>query len=143
LSLFLRKEKIYLLVDEYDNFIHTILSTTGQERYTAISHGEGFYSHFFNVIKAGTTGVGAPVSKVFITGVSPVSMDNIGGGFNIGDNIITNPNFGEIVGFTEKEVVDLLHYYHEREVLRETPDKIIEIMRTRYNNYLFSAGPGG
>ena len=48
--------KIYLLIDEYDNFTNTIISSTGQEQYMAITHGEGFYRHFFNVIKAGTTG---------------------------------------------------------------------------------------
>ena len=79
------KEKIYLLIDEYDNFTNTIISSTGNDRYMAITHGEGFYRHFFNVIKAGTTG--GPISKLFITGVSPVTMDDVTSGFNIGDNI--------------------------------------------------------
>ncbi|MEQ8168989.1 MAG: AAA family ATPase, partial [Candidatus Eremiobacterota bacterium] len=61
------KGKIYLLIDEYDNFTNTIISSQGKERYMAITHGEGFYRHFFNVIKWGTTGSDAPVSKLFIT----------------------------------------------------------------------------
>jgi len=130
--------KIYLLIDEYDNFTNTILSTTGKERYEAITHGEGFYRHFFNVIKSGTTGPGAPIRKLFITGVSPVTMDDVTSGFNIGDNITTGPNFNEMVGFTEKETGDLISYYHKEGILKEEPHKIMNILKIWYNNYLFS-----
>jgi len=130
--------KIYLLIDEYDNFTNTILSTTGKERYEAITHGEGFYRHFFNVIKSGTTGPGAPFRKLFITGVSPVTMDDVTSGFNIGSNITTKPDFNEMVGFTEKETEDLISYYHKEGILEEEPHKIMNILKIWYNNYLFS-----
>ncbi len=138
ISLMKNKGKIYLLIDEYDNFTNTILSTTGKERYEAITHGEGFYRHFFNVIKAGTTGPGAPIGKLFITGVSPVTMDDVTSGFNIGSNITTKPDFNEMVGFTEKETMDLLSYYHREGFLKEEPDKLMNILKPWYNNYLFS-----
>ena len=132
------KIKIYLLIDEYDNFTNTILSTTGKDRYQAITHGEGFYRHFFNVIKSGTTGPGAPIGKLFITGVSPVTMDDVTSGFNIGSNISTKPDFNEMVGFTEKETVELLNYYYNEKILNEKPDRIMNILKPWYNNYLFS-----
>ncbi len=132
------REKIYLLIDEYDNFTNTIISSQGKERYMAITHGEGFYRNFFNVIKAGTTGTNAPVSKLFITGVSPVTMDDVTSGFNIGDNITTDPSFNEMVGFTEKEVSDLLDYYKSSGLIGEEKDKLIQIMKPWYDNYLFS-----
>ncbi len=122
-------EKIYLLIDEYDNFTNTIISSTGNEQYMAITHGEGFYRHFFNVIKAGTTG--GPISKLFITGVSPVTMDDVTSGFNIGDNITSDPAVNQMVGFTETEVMELLKYYG----INKT---IIQIIKPWYNNYLFS-----
>ena len=142
ISFMKNKGKIYLLIDEYDNFTNTILSTTGKERYQAVTHGEGFYRHFFNVIKSGTTGPGAPIGKLFITGVSPVTMDDVTSGFNIGDNITTAPGFNEMVGFTERETSDLLDYYYKKGFLKENPHKIIDILKFWYNNYLFSEQAG-
>ena len=132
------KGKIYLLIDEYDNFTNTVISSYGEEQYTGITHGEGFYRHFFNVIKAETTGPGAPVSKLFITGVSPVTMDDVTSGFNIGDNITTDPAFNEMVGFTEEEVTDMVAYYKGKALIKETPRELIKIMKLWYNNYTFS-----
>ncbi len=68
--------RIYLLIDEYDNFTNTILSTYGTEFYRKATHGEGFIRGFFNVIKSATTGTGAALERLFITGVSPVTMDD-------------------------------------------------------------------
>jgi len=130
------KGKIYLLIDEYDNFTNTIISSAGQEKYRAITHGEGFYRHFFNVVKLGTTD--GPISKLFITGVSPVTMDDVTSGFNIGYNITNLPAFNEMVGFTEEEVLEMLSYYREKSLIKEVPGKLIEIMKVWYNNYLFS-----
>ncbi len=122
-------ETIYLMIDEYDNFTNTIISSTGNEQYMAITHGEGFYRHFFNVIKAGTTG--GPISKLFITGVSPVTMDDVTSGFNIGDNITSDPAVNQMAGFTEIEVKEMLSHYG-------IPESAIEMMKGWYNNYLFS-----
>jgi hypothetical protein len=132
------KGKIYLLIDEYDNFTNTIIASQGKEQYMAITHGEGFYRHFFNVIKAGTTGSDAPVSKLFITGVSPVTMDDVTSGFNIGYNMTGLPAFNEMVGFTEEEVTYMLDYYTKEGLIKAQPDGMIEIMKPWYNNYLFS-----
>lgn len=83
--------RIYLLIDEYDNFTNTILSSYGTERYRKATHGEGFIRGFFNVIKAATTGPGSALERLFITGVSPVTMDDVTSGFNIGTNISVQP----------------------------------------------------
>ncbi len=126
------KGKIYLLIDEYDNFTNTILSGIGEERYTAITHGEGFYRNFFNVIKAGT-GDGV-ISKIFMTGVSPVTMDDVTSGFNIGTNITAWSAFNEIIGFTEEEVLEMLKYYSV------SVEEVLNIIKAWCNNYLFCEG---
>ena len=64
---------IYLLIDEYDNFTNTILSSKGNDVYHSLTHDSGFYRSFFNVVKGVTTGAEAPVKRMFITGVSPVT----------------------------------------------------------------------
>ena len=114
---------IYLLIDEYDNFTNTILSTYGTEYYQKATHGEGFVRGFFNVIKAATTGTGSALQRMFITGVSPVTMDDVTSGFNIGTNITTDPWFNDLVGFSEAELREMLTYYKEQGVLMQTVDE--------------------
>lgn len=134
--------RIYLLIDEYDNFTNTILSTYGQENYSKQMHGDGFIRSFFNVIKAATSNAGAAVDRLFITGVSPVTMDDVTSGFNIGTNICMVPQFNGIVGFSEEEVSDMVTYYKEEGGLPEhvTVDNLLEDMRPWYNDYCFSEG---
>lgn len=129
---------IYLLIDEYDNFTNTILSTYGTEFYRKATHGEGFIRGFFNVIKAATTGMGSALERLFITGVSPVTMDDVTSGFNIGTNITTDPWFNDLVGFSEKELREMLTYYKEQGVLTQSVDETIAIMKPNYDNYCFS-----
>lgn len=138
LELVRKRGKLYIFIDEYDNFTNTILSTQGKERYMAITHGEGFFRHFFNVLKAGTTGENATIAKLFITGVSPVTMDDVTSGFNIGSNITTKPAFNEMMGFTEEEVKEMLNYYIEAGLVKNSCKKLIGVIRGWYDNYLFS-----
>lgn len=132
--------RIYLLIDEYDNFTNTILSSYGQERYQEKTHGEGFIRGFFNNIKASTSNAGAAVERLFITGVSPITMDDVTSGFNIGTNISMLPQFNDIVGFSEDEVREMITYYRNEGALPEdvTVDGLVEIMKPWYDNYCFS-----
>ena len=130
--------KVYILIDEYDNFTNTILSTYGTEFYRKATHGEGFIRGFFNVIKSATTGTGAALERLFITGVSPVTMDDVTSGFNIGTNITNDSWFNDLVGFSEKELREMLTYYKEQGVLQESIDEIVAMMKPNYDNYCFS-----
>ena len=131
---------IYLLIDEYDNFTNTLLSTYGTERYRKTTHGEGFIREFFNIIKAATTGPDAAIDRLFITGVSPVTMDDVTSGFNIGMNISMNPEFNSIIGFSTEEVRRMIGYYKSEGALPEalTVDDLLEEMQPWYDNYCFS-----
>ena len=129
--------KIYLLIDEYDNFTNTILSTYGMDLYRKAMHGEGYIRRFFSVIKAATTGMGSAVNRLFITGVSPVTMDDVTSGFNIGTNITNDPWFNDLVGFSEKELREMLAYYKEQGVLPMSIDDTVAMMKPNYDNYCF------
>lgn len=129
--------KIYLFIDEYDNFTNTILSTAGEQAYYAITRGEGFFRHFFNLLKGVTGGQIAGLKRLYLTGVSPVTMDDVTSGFNIGTNISLDSRFNEMIGFTEAEVVTLLTYYHDAGWLRLSIDATLDVMREWYNNYRF------
>lgn len=129
---------IYMLIDEYDNFTNTLLSTYVTEYYTRATHGEGFIRYFFNVIKAATTGPGSALERLFITGVSPVTMDDVTSGFNIGTNITTNARFNTLVGFSKQELREMLTYYKEKGAFETSVEELIEAMKPNYDNYCFS-----
>ena len=133
--------RIYLLIDEYDNFTNTILSSYGQERYREKTHGEGLIRGFFNNVKASTSNAGAAVERLFITGVSPITMDDVTSGFNIGTNISMLPQFNDIIGFSEDEVREMITYYKDENALPEdvTVDRLVELMKPWYDNYCFSS----
>ena len=129
-------QKMYLFIDEYDHFTNIILSDPGTEKdYKAETHGTGAYRGFFNAIKAGAV---TAIKRLFITGVSPVTMDDLTSGFNIGTNYTMEPAFNTMVGFTEEEVRAMLDYYRQFHPFRHTTDELIEIMKPWYDNYCFS-----
>ena len=114
LFLHARREGIplYVLIDEYDNFANTILfAGVGAEAYHAFTHGGGFYRSFFATLKAGTEN--GSVERLFVTGVSPVTMDDVTSGFNIGANLSLRAEFNEMLGFTEDEVRRMLETYRD------------------------------
>ena len=132
--------RIYLMIDEYDNFTNTILSSHGQDPYKKRMHGDGFIRSFFNVVKASTSNADAAVDRLFITGVSPITMDDVTSGFNIGMNISMQPMFNSIIGFSEGEVREMIGYYKKEGALPEdvTADSLVEMMKPWYDNYCFS-----
>lgn len=130
--------EIYIIIDEYDNFTNSILANYGVEHYEAITRDKsGFFKQFFNVIKAGTTAADAPISKLFITGVSPITLDDVTSG-GIGHNITTELEFNESVGFTEEEVREMLNYYKNAEKIPEDIDTLMQFMKKWYNHYQFA-----
>ena len=133
---------IYVLVDEYDNFANTVLAHHGEAAYRSLTHGGGFYRNFFATLKAGTEENGG-IDRLFVTGVSPVTLDDVTSGFNIGSNISLNPRFNEIVGFTEDEVRGLLETCRDHGVLGQEVDAALEVMREWYNGYRFSKDATG
>ena len=131
-------QSVYLIIDEYDNFTNVVLSRYGHDRYHALTHGAGFFRFFFNKIKGVTTGAGAAVKRMFISGVSPVTLDDVTSGFNIASMITLDPRFNEILGFTEGEVREMLEYYKSEGCWEGDTDAVLGVMREWYDNYCFS-----
>ncbi len=130
--------KIYLLIDEYDNFANTILSAAGESAYKKLTHGPGFFRYFFNLLKGGTSRSNAGLSRLFITGVSPIVMDDVTSGFNIGENISVDARFNSMMGFDVKETQAILNYYAEAGGVSQDLEACLSIMKEWYNNYRFS-----
>ena len=135
---------LYITIDEYDNFTNTILAES-RESYEALCHGDGFFKQFFNELKLATTGTDAPVTRLFVTGVTPVTMDDVTSGFNIASNISLNPAFATLTGFTHGDLRDMLAYYRAHAGFAFDEATVFETMRRWYDNYRFSpeTGPDG
>ena len=141
-ELFLQAERIgvrlYFLIDEYDNFANTILAGEGEAACRGVTHGSGFFTDFFATLKAGTES--GNLERLFITGVSPVTMDDVTSGFNIGTNISFDAAYNQMVGFTETEVRDLVELYRDLGVFDEDADAAMAVMREWYSGYRFAKG---
>ena len=134
-------QRIYLFIDEYDHFTNAILADPESlHRYTNKTHGEGYLRAFFNKVKSGTY---SSIERCFITGVSPVTMDDLTSGFNIGTNYSLSPKFNEMIGFTEEEVRQMLTYYSTTSHFNHTVDELLDIMKPWYDNYCFAQGRYG
>ena len=130
--------QIYLLIDEYDNFANTILTTVGEQAYRDLTHGAGFFRYFFNLLKGATAGRMGGLARLFITGVSPITMDDVTSGFNIGRNISLDAQFNELLGFRQDQVREMLVYYRDAGTLPLDVDACMNTMQMWYNAYRFS-----
>lgn len=132
--------KIYLLIDEYDNFANEVLMTgRKQEYYEALLYGEGLLKTVFKAVKAAAGGRG--VDRVFITGVSPVVLSDITSGYNVGEGIYLKAAFNDLCGFTEAEITALLDRL-AADGHAWSAAAALEMMRTFYNGYCFSEDGG-
>ncbi len=129
-----REKKIYLLIDEYDHFANEILSFHFEHFSDIISHN-GFVRKFYEAIKA-ATGDGV-VDRLFVTGVTPITLDSLTSGFNIAQNLSTRKATNAMMGFTEKEVVGLTEAMNSFSQMQG--DTAITYLRQWYNGYLFHA----
>jgi len=126
--------KIYLFIDEYDHFANKILSHQGKQAYHNIVYDAGFFCHFFSLLKGATGGQISSLYRMFITGMSPITMDSIIKSFNIGKNISLNARFNEIMGFTEADVIALLRYYEEHGLLHLPTEMLLDVMKIWHND---------
>ncbi len=103
---------IYVMIDEYDNFINNLLMHNQTDYKKLVSSkSEAIYKEFFKLLKAGTSDNASSIKKMFITGVSPLAMYDVTSGSNIGTNITNDYSFNDAVGVTKEELTQLLEHY--------------------------------
>ena len=124
---------LYLIIDEYDNFTNVVLNEHGEGVYHAITHADGFYRDVFKKFKGN-------FERIFMMGVSPVTLDDVTSGYNVGWNISIKPEFDEMLGFSTKDVVEMFKYYKEHGQIPADSDinAIVEDMKPWYDNYCFA-----
>ena len=122
---------IYVIIDEYDHFANELLSFK-TELFSSIVSKTGFIRKWYEVLKIGTESI---VSRIFATGVSPITLDSLTSGFNISTDLTRYAKFNAMMGFTEDEVRSLIKRTVQN---KKKIDKIIKEMKVNYNGYLFS-----
>ena len=130
-----QNDKIYILIDEYDQFANAILAHSMKDFLNIVGKG-GFVRSFYEVLKGATqSGV---VQKMFITGVTPITLDSLSSGFNIVKHITYSKEFNALAGFTQSEVDYLL----ENSIFERCKDidknELSKRLKKWYNGYLFN-----
>ena len=123
--------KIYILIDEYDNFINNLLVNDKQEYERLTSSTEAVYKEFFKLLKALTNENNSPLKRMFFTGVSPLALFDVTSGSNIGKNITNEFMFNDAVGVTQENLDDMFSYY-------KLDKDYFSLMQEWYNNYKFN-----
>lgn len=123
--------QLYLIIDEYDNFTNNILSEEGEAVYHALTHAQGFYRDFFKLFKG-------MFQRIMMMGVSPVTVNDLNSGYNIGTNLSMDPMFNMMLGFSENEVREMIEYYREVGLIKVPTDQLITDMKPWYDNYCFA-----
>ena len=128
--------RLYVIIDEYDNFANQLIVARDDKLYRELTADDGFLKTFFKTLKEGRkTG---SISNVFITGVLPITMDELASGFNIARFITLHPQFENMLGFTQQEVDTLLDaIYSDYEFDPSTRHEVDAIIKNHYNGYHF------
>jgi len=129
-------DKVYLLIDEYDQFANAILAHSMKDFLGIVGKG-GFVRSFYEVLKTAT--LSGTVQKMFITGVTPITLDSLSSGFNIVSNISHRKAFNSMAGFTQKEAL----YSVEKGIFDRcnevNQEELLAKIKRWYNGYLFNS----
>ena len=137
------KERLFVIIDRYDHFANSILARNAgasKETASAAECPPGFIRQFYAFLKEAFGGVrGRPISRIFISGVSSVSLDSLISGFNIAANISNDPRFNAMAGLTREELSEIIDETVDFSELNGlTKEKILQVMESRCGGYAFS-----
>jgi Predicted AAA-ATPase/PD-(D/E)XK nuclease superfamily len=124
--------KIYVMIDEYDQFTNQLLSYHSRAFEKEVSE-DGSVRVFYEVLKSQTS-LGK-VSRIYLSGIAPMTLDSMGSGYNISTNISLMWPFHGMLGFEEAEVKALLV---RAGLTKGELSKVLGELRNWYNGYLFS-----
>ncbi|MCP4155283.1 MAG: AAA family ATPase, partial [bacterium] len=126
--------ELYVIIDEYDNFANQLITANKDTLYRELTADDSFLKNFFKTLKNGTKS--GAISRIFITGVLPITIDDLSSGYNIANFLTLDPTFEIMMGFTLKETETLLdEIYMEHQIAPATRPLIMETITANYNGY--------
>jgi hypothetical protein len=127
---------LYVIIDEYDNFANHLIASHKTNLYRDLMSNEGFFKSFFKTLKEGRKD--GTIANVFVTGVLPITIDELASGFNIATFITLDAEFENMLGFTQSEVDELVdQIYRDYEIDFSTRNEIGALIKNHYNGYHF------
>ncbi|KAF8433982.1 hypothetical protein BGX38DRAFT_181858 [Terfezia claveryi] len=129
-------EGIYVLVDEYDSLPNRYLDLPGTVGGSKIAWdntpvADTFRSYWATLKALGTEGI---IKRIFITGISPLSLSSLGSAFNVVRNLSFHKDLAGLCGLTSSELEDaLMGIYEDPKVY----DRFLSEMTEFYNGYHF------
>ncbi|MCP4132875.1 MAG: AAA family ATPase [bacterium] len=128
--------QIFVTIDEYDNFSNQLIISHNDHLYKSLTTDESFLKTFFKALKWGRQN--DSIFNIFITGVLPITMDDLSSGFNIASFITLDPVFTNMLGYTQKEVDTLLdNIYRDYELDTTNLPEVKTVIKNNYNGYSF------
>jgi len=127
---------LYVFVDEYDNFTNDLIARGDHKTYRALVHASGFVREFYKTLKEGAAR--GTIPRIFLTGVSPVTLDDLTSGFNITKNISLHEDFNALAGFTTEDARRLVTGVLAQDGYTLAPAAALDDLRRYYNGYLFA-----
>ncbi len=122
-------KELFLIIDEYDHFANDILAMGAGSYYKKLIQARGFVRDFYEAIKEGAK---RNIKRIFITGISPIMLDDLTSGYNIALNFTTDYKYNEMMGFTQTEVKGILKTMGIEKKID------VEDLKRYYDGYLFN-----
>lgn len=125
---------VYVIIDEYDNFSNQLITGNRDLHYQELTAADGFLKTFFKTLKAGRES--GAIANLFITGVLPITIDELASAFNIATFLTLEPAFEAMLGFTQSEVDQLLDdIYREHELDPATRSEVYALIKSNFLRY--------
>ncbi len=132
---------LYVIIDEYDNVTNQLVTSYQDTLYQQVTAESGFLKQFFKVLKKGRKE--RSIYNIFITGILPITIDDLASAFNVGEYLTLDPDFEAMIGFTQAEVDVLLdQIYEDYHLDRGSFAEVQNLIRIHYNGYRFSLSNG-
>ncbi|OAD18720.1 protein containing DUF1703 [Candidatus Thiomargarita nelsonii] len=133
--------RLYVIIDEYDNFANKLITSHKDSLYRQLTGDESFLKTFFKTLKEGReTGT---ITNVFVTGVLPLAIDDMASGYNIANFITLQTKFEQMLGFTQREMEQLLdEVYRDYEIEPATRQEVEAVLKNHYDGYRFVTPEG-
>ena len=118
----------FVIIDEYDHFANNLIAM-GETYIDEVKAG-GIVRSFYENLKLGTDSI---VRRIFITGISPMMINDLTSGFNMATDYSLDAKYNEMLGLTKEEVEGLIQ--------RMGVDRsLIKVdMEAYYNGYMFNS----
>ncbi len=128
---------VYVIIDEYDNFTNQLITSHRDVDYYAVTGQDSFLKNFYKTIKGGVEE--QSIGRIFITGVLPITVDDLTSGFNIGNVISLEPQLVSMLGFTQTETRAYLdEIFAENGWDAQLRDRVLRELKDLYDSYRFT-----